>query len=263
MKSNLYRTLARIELMRATLEHHEAFMESARAAGYTASMHDAGEEVLGEGLEAIHEVAAELQPDTTVHHLIHTAATEVEQWMEHALFKARSGEAEALTWLRGSDLHHADHTLTVIARAVRMQAFIRQDKALQRAIGEGRPVDDLLQRGNALMTKLARLTQGLVSPSVHAEEAAAIIGPAQQAAEAWLEAAEAATRKAFAAAPQRLGAVGVVGEDALPMGGSGQRIVRHQQSHREAPVPVHSPPDPGWSCGRQGRNVNNSGRGFH
>jgi len=263
MKDSLYLSLAEVVLFLQTVDHRSDIRAVLDSAGYSAAVHAEGVALLDRGREVIVEVVEEIQTDTTVMHLVHAAATELEQWVEIARFASRSLHEPERGLLAGRDIHHEDHTLSVIAHALRFLAIARNSEELRGDLGDARALADLLQRGNTLLVKALRLARGSLSPKLRMDEARALADPVNRQTTEWLERVGAIGQRALGNSPVQLGALGLLAAGAAPLGGVAGNVTRHENAQRHAPVDGPSPADPGWSVGRQGRNRLNVGRGFH
>lgn len=258
-RTPIYLPLAKAALFVETAKHHGDLK------GPLGSTADKGADAVKAGTDALAHITHHLQTDKLAGHLVHTAATEVEMWLQTARFRARKvlgDDHSAIDTLVGADLHGDNHTVTVIAQALRFVSILRMDADLRAQLRSGRmSIEDLLQRGNALMSRLLRLAEDDAHP--HDTDADTHIAPVTAKLEAFIESAHGAASSALAAEPNLLGLLGVVTDDnAAPLGGTATNVTRHQRSHGPAPAPNPAPAAPGWSVGRQGRNNANIGKGY-
>ncbi len=162
-------------------------------------------------------------------------------------------------------MHGHNHTVTVVAQALRIIAMVRTEPRIHEKMGKGRSVTDLIIRGWTLLFKVFRNGQILIAPSSAGDPNAALFDEieAQHAAMVdWITALGQATAK-MKGEPGLLGELGYVPEGVgLPLGGTSYGVPLHQRAQRaELPDPTDQRPDPGWSAGRQGRNRENLGAG--
>lgn len=268
MKATTYSLLAHITLVLETLDHDDELDAAVRAAGFTDGMYDEAESLIEDCGGKILDVLNELQHNKTVIHLVHTAATELEMWLQTAHFRARkAASGHQLEALLGGDLHPEDHTVAVIAQSQRFIAMVRMDAELRSSLGSERSVKDLLQRGNVLANKLYRLGEGSLTPEKEddAKKALTWLGPLCEKIRDWLKKFGAVAERAFDKQPEQLGHLGfVIDSIGAPLGGTAFGVTLHKRAQGDKkPSPHRSKPAPGWSMGRlQGQNSLNHGKGY-
>lgn len=261
MASSIFAVLSDAVLFLETVEHLADVRAGLTSAHYNEALHQKGERAVSSAMDAIHRASA-LQNDSSAIHLVHISATEVEMWLQASRSRLRkaTGEAAVAETVTGIDVHFHDHPVSVMAQAGRLLAVLRNDTALRTQLGSERSVEDVLQRGNVLLQKLWRVADDQIRPEC--TDADQITTPAVAALGTWIEEARGIARKAHGDSPRRLGLLGVLTEDALPLGGTAGRVTRHKNAQRAAPTGGPSANAPGWTLGRQGRNAENRGNGY-
>ncbi|MBH24425.1 MAG: hypothetical protein CMH57_08245 [Myxococcales bacterium] len=259
--------MAEAALIVETLDHHDEALAALKRGGYSDSQHHDAESLVEEVSGHVARITGELQHNKTVIHLMHTAATELEIWLQTARFRAgKVVDGDELDTLLGADIHLDNHTVAVLAQAARFIGRVRQDAALREQLCSSRSVQDLLQRGNALRGKLLRLAEGVIRPErdEDLEQAEAWLAPARQKLSAWLGAFRPTAVSALEGQPELLGLLGQTSEGAAPLGGTAANVTLHAKAQRaKAPGAQPAPRAPGWSIGRDGgRNKLNVGNGF-
>ncbi|MEL6180005.1 MAG: hypothetical protein AAFS10_13685 [Myxococcota bacterium] len=267
MKATTHHLLAEVALIVETLNHHEEIRAALKRGGYSDDQHHTAESLVEETLGHIATITGELQHNKTVIHLTHTAATELELWLQTAKFRAgKVLEGDALDHAMGAEIHLDNHTVAILAQAARFIGQVREDQALRDKLGSARSVADLLQRGNALRGKLLRLAEGTIQPERDEDltQAEGWLVPAQQNLVQWLSAFRTTAHSALESEPVWLGMLGQASEQAAPLGGTASSVTLHEKAQRpNAPGASKAPRAPGWSLGRDGgRNKLNVGKGF-
>lgn len=263
MPTPIFISLAEAEVFVETVAHFDEVRQALAAGGYNDATQAQGKAAIKAAYEALEHVAEELQEDKLIGHLVHTAATELEMWLQTARFRARKvlGEGAELDRLMGADLHGHDHTVAVFAQALRFKSVVRLDEGLRARLDDRMSVEDLLQRGKALMIKAVRLAEANAHPDN--KDADAVLAGPVKGLDAFLKQAHDAASRALAARPELMGLLGFVPDEmGIPLGGTANSVTRHERTFREAPVGGPSRPAPGWSVGRQGRNSQNRGKGY-
>jgi hypothetical protein len=201
-------------------------------------------------------------------HNLHSAIEEVEMWNQTMQFRIKRAvdDVELRATIFAEDVHPDEHSLEVIARALRVLAMVRTHPTLHEQFGTGRKVRDLLIRGNTLLEKSFVAGDNLLSPGAIGDPDAEIFTDIDETTEQmqrWMEDLDVAA-EALADRPALLGELGHVPEDVgLPLGGTGYSITLHERSERHPPDPdAKESPDPSWTIGRQGRNSENLGKGW-
>ncbi len=261
MAQAIYATLSEAVLFIETVEHLADVRAGLTSAQYNDALHKKGQAAVEAAMEVVHH-AASLQNDSSAVHLVHIAATEVEMWLQASRSRLRraTGDNSIAETVTGVDIHFHDHPVSVMAQAARLTAVLRNDAELRAQIGPERTVEDVLQRGHALLQKLWRVAEDYVHPEQ--TDIDAHIAPAAAALSSWVAEAHTVGRRAHGDAPRRLGMLGVLAADAVALGGTAGRVTRHQNAQRAAPTGGPSANAPGWSLGRQGRNAQNRGKGY-
>ncbi len=201
-------------------------------------------------------------------HNLHSAIEEVEMWnqtMEFRIKRALDDETLFET-VFAREIHPDEHSLEVIARALRVLSMVRTHPTLHEQFGTGRTVRDLLIRGNTILGKSFTAGGNLLSPGAISDPDAEVFEAIEEATDEmqrWMEDLDVAARE-LDDRPELLGELGHVPEDVgLPLGGTGYSITLHERSERHPPDPeAEEKPDPSWTIGRQGRNNENLGKGW-
>jgi hypothetical protein len=261
MAQAIYAVLSEAVLFIETVEHLSDVRAGLTSAHYNDALHQKGKAAVRGAMEVIHQ-AGELQNDSSAVHLVHIAATEVEMWLQASRSRLLRGTSDAsiAETVTGVDLHFHDHPVSVMAQAARLIAVLRNDTELRAQVGSERVVEDVLQRGFALLQKLVRVAEDFVHPEQ--TEVDGLFTPAVATLDTWISEAHGVARRAHGESPRRLGLLGVLTDDPLPLGGAAGRVTRHQNAQRPAPTGGPSANAPGWTLGRQGRNAENRGKGY-
>ena len=260
MTQSVYGLLADVFLFVETASHHTDLRSALESAGYSANHHERGHDLVEEALEMVEEVAAEVLHDKTRVHLIHTAATEVEMWIQASRRRLRKavGEGDHLELITGAGVHGDDHTLAVLAQSRRLQAMLRADEELHVAVGRKRTIEDMYQRGYSLTNKLIKLAD-----SQCAEEIGTRIADVCDQLDDWLTTSRDAAGSAFGDDTTKMAALGWVPPGSgVALGGTAWSATRHERAQHEGDITGPAQPAPGWSIGRQGRNSLNHGKGY-
>ena len=268
MPTPYFQLLGHVALVVHTCESNPDVASALDAKGFGPSKLKTAQQLLREGEALPDRRDEEVGDERIAEHGVHSAATEVEMWMQTAAFRLKKAvdDEEVLRKALGDAIHAHDHTVTVAAKAFRMMGMIRANPTLHEQFGTDRSVKDLLIRGNTLLAKLFDAGDTWLSPG-HAgdpdHEVFAEIEQSRRSLTKWLQKLdEVATL--LSDQPAILGELGYVPEDVgLPVGGTGYSITLHERSHREPPDPNEEPKgDPGWTIGRQGQNNENMGKGW-
>ena len=261
MAAVIFTPLSDAVLFMETVEHEAEIRSVLTASGYHDEQHQAGRCAV-QGAMATIARAQGMQSDTSAEHLVHTAATEIEMWLQATRRRIRLGTSDMILAARltGEGVHFRHHSTSVMASARRALAVLRNDPAMQSKMGGSRAMEDMLQRGHTLCSKLVRVAEDMVRPehtSTHE-----FLAPAASALVTWNTAAQELARHSFASEPMRLGLLGVLAGDAAAIGGTGYSVTRHAQTTRNPPSGGPAPGPSGWTLGRQGRNAANRGKGY-
>lgn len=260
----IYHHLAQLTLLTQTVEHHNNLRGLLGGAGYTDPSHLAGLQLLKRACALTAQIHAELQSDRAAIHLVHSSTTELEIWLQTARARARRAlrDDDEVELLVGAHLHGSDHTLTVMAQALRFLALARNDEHLRASLGNERSVHDLLLRGATLLKKLTRCAEDAILPE-HTD-AQQRVDSLQHELQTWLDGALKAVERGLAGQDRLMGLVGHTPPHAAPLGGASRAVTLHQRALASQP-PSGGPsrPDPSWSTGRQGRNSLNHGKGYN
>jgi hypothetical protein len=260
----IHSLLTQAVLLSQTAAHHNDIKGLLGGAGYTDSAHQAGLQLIARAHQGLQRIYAQLQSDKASVHLIHSSATELEMWLQTARQRALKGggSQEQVALAVGSHLHGPDHTLTVMAQALRFLSLVRADEVLRQSLGSPRSVQDLLQRGHVLLCKLQRCAQDAAMPE--GTDAREQVCSLALELKTWVDGAHQAAERGLSGQPRLMGMVGYTPASiAIPLGGAAGRVTLHQQTSGQAPVGGPSQAAPGWSAGRQGRNAQNQGQGYH
>lgn len=260
----IHSLLTEAVLLTQTAAHHNDIKGLLGGAGYTESVHQAGLQLIKRAHGELQRIYAQVQSDKASVHLIHSAATELEMWLQTARQRGLKAmlSQEQVEIAVGSHLHGPDHTLTVMAQALRFLSLVRTDEELREALGSHRSVGDLLQRGHVLLCTLWRCALDAALPEgtgAHQQ-----IQSLSHELQTWVDGAHQAAERGLSGKARLMGMVGYTPEAiAIPLGGAAGRVTLHQRTRGQAPKGGPSAAAPGWSAGRQGRNAQNQGQGYH
>ena len=166
MPTPYFQLLGHIDLAVHTCQHSSEVVSALSAEGFGKDKLKRGAALAGEGAVLPDRRIEEVGDERITGHEVHSAATEVEMWMQTAEFRLKKAvdDEEVLAKARGGDIHHDEHAIEVIAKALRMIGMIRTHPVLHEKFGTGRSVRDLLIRGNTLLSKLFDVGDKLMSP---------------------------------------------------------------------------------------------------
>lgn len=261
-----YRLMGQIFVAVQTWDSLPDVRESMSKVGLTKDEIDAGRKLVDQGEQLVVRRREEAGGERIALHNAHQAANEVEMWLQTARFaiQKRVDDEEVLERAFDHGLHSEDHTVTVIAGALRTLGVMRTDSRIEEAYDRRRSLHDLLVRGHTLLAKLIECTQVVVADAATARpsEVFGELRAHQEQMNQWMvELATSAQR--IEDQPEILGLVGYVPDGVgLPSGGTSFAVPLHKRAQREAPDPAKAGSTSGWSIGRQGRNRENMGKGF-
>lgn len=226
-----------------------------------------GEKLWHEGEELVRQKIDLVSEDRIREHSVHAATAELEMWLQTAVFQTKKvvEEESVLELLLADKLHAHEHTLTAIAKSLRVLTMLRCDDRISGRLGGERRVRQILNRGHALLKRLYTATDiRLAAQGREAElEIFARLASHQAKMEAWMAALHAATAAVAQKDLRLLGRLGYAPNDyGIPVGGTSYAVVLHENGQTEAPDPTYVTDCPGWSSGRQGRNSENLGKGW-
>lgn len=220
----------------------------------------AAEELMREKVDTIGE-------DRPREHAVHVAAQEVEMWMQTVTFQVKKAveEESAVELVLARPIHAHDHTVTVVARALRMMSMLQCDDRVYERLGGVDAVREILNRGHALTKKLFRAADMRLAPEGD-EAKLPIFGrltETHRLLALWLADLEGAARTAAQKDERLVARLGLVPDGVgIPVGGTSFAVVLHQRGQTDAPDPSNVSDCAGWSIGRQGRNRENLGKGW-
>jgi len=233
-----------------------------------------GKERIAEGEKLSHDAEAliarkveTIGEDRTREHALHAAVQELEMWWQTVAFLVKKNveEESAIELTLARSLHAHDHSVTVVAQALRMQSMMRCDERVFERLGGAQKTREMLNRGHALVSKVLRATDIRLAPE-GSEADLAIFGEieaAHERLEKWVADLARAAEGAAAKDKRLVGRLGLVPEGVgIPAGGSSYAVKLHERGQTDAPDPDDVRDCPGWSCGRQGRNRENLGKGW-
>jgi hypothetical protein len=248
---------------------HEEAAGALRKIGFTGDRIDAGQELAARVEEDIDHAIKEALEDRILEHSVHSSANEVEMWLQTVRFRLRKSELseDMVERAVGAHLHPEDHTLAIVAQALRLIAMARTHEEIQEALGGARKTADVIQRGSTLLEKLYKISNILLDPTrtLTPDDAPPFqkLDDDRGEMEEWLGALTDQVEDADEKYERDLGLVGFVPEDVgLPLGGTAYSVVLHERATSEAPDPERITTTSGWSAGRQGRNRENLGKGW-
>lgn len=235
--------------------------------GFKKDQVEAGAKLAERAEHLIEEKVDKIGEDRIREHSMHAAAAEVEMWIQTVAFQVkRTVEEESVVELvLAKDLHAHDHSVTVVAKALRMMSMIRCDERVSERLGGTGGSRALLNRGHALLKKLLRSGEIRLAPEGD-EGSMQIFGEledVQQEMEAWLGSLAEAAAGTAEKTTRLVGRLGYVPDGVgIPAGGTSYAVVLHERGQTDAPDPRDKKDCSGWSVGRQGRNRENLGKGW-
>lgn len=220
-----------------------------------------GEELVRAKIDAVGE-------DRIREHSVHAATAEVEMWLQTAVYEVKKAVAAddfVMELVQADKLHAHEHTLTVIAKSLRVLTILRCDSRVNKELGGPERVRQILNRGHALLKKLYKATD--LRLAADGEEAKLAVFSDlvshRAAMESWLRALVAAVPAVAEKDLRLLGRLGYApNEYGIPVGGTSYAVVLHEKGQTTPPDPRFVTECPGWSAGRQGRNRENLGKGW-
>ncbi len=268
MPTPYYQLLGHIALADHTRRHTDGVETALDSEGFGEDRWESASRLIERGLELPDRRAEEVAEERITEHEVHSAATEVEMWMQTAAFRLKKAvdDEQVLETALGADIHFDDHVVEVVAKALRLIGMIRAHSVLHEQFGTDRSARDLLIRGNTLLRKLLDIGDKWLAPSHAGDPDAEVfseIATTRRSMTEWLRALDDAATL-LEDRPDILAELGYVPEGVgLPVGGTGYSITLHERSHREPPDPNEQPTgDPSWTVGRQGQNNQNMGKGW-
>ncbi len=197
-------------------------------------------------------------------HNVHVAGAEVEMWaqtVQHLLKKKL--EPEQLQIAMGKKIHTHNHTVTIVAQALRLLAMLRTDPKIQGALGDERKVRDIGTRGWSLLHRLLTSVGVRFTSSVPASEPlVAEMDAFAKRVQKIIDALHTPARQVGQGNLPLLGLLGLIPDGlGIPVGGTAFNVVLHERGQGSVPNLADKRPTSGWSIGRQGRNSENLGNG--
>ena len=268
MPAPYFHLLGHIFLAVDACEHNSSLADALGKAGFGKERIAKGRDLVDDALELVERKTEEVGEQRIYNHAVHGAADEVEMWKSSAEFRLKKAldDPAVLAKALGKDLHAKDHTVTVIAQALRLIAMVRAEPKINEALGTGRSVEDLIIRGWVLLNKLFKNGDILIAPGASGDPSAEVFADLEdhrQKMIRWVDRLGRASED-LRDQPSLLGELGYVPEGVgMPLGGTAYGVPLHQRAQREdLPDMTDLRPDPGWSAGRQGRNSENLGKGW-
>lgn len=268
MRSSYYHLLGQIVVAIESCEQNSSLAAALHKAGFGEGQLSLGRKLAQTGQELISRKALEAFEDRIYEHNMHYSAGEVEMWQSTVSFllKKSLDDPALIAKTLGTSIHAADHTVTIVAQALRTLAVLRTDPRVYEALGGKISVHDQLNRGFAMLGKIFSNGDIILRPSSAGRAENPIFAEltAQRSAMVdWVTQLGAAAAK-LKDDPLMLGELGYIPEGVgLPQGGNAFNVPLHERGQRaELPELDNLKPDPGWSIGRQGRNRENWGPGF-
>ena len=248
---------------------HETSEDALRKLGMPQGDIAGGRELVHATEAHVHHMLREVIEQRILEHSAHMAADEVSMWQQTGAARLRRAALDPglLREAIGKALHPHNHTLAVVAQAVRLIATVRARQEVQDALGGEQEAHDFVARGSTLLTKLFRTSDTLFDPhrtrSRADEPGFAKLAEHRHELSAWLGRLMDVARQGGAAKLEQMGTVGFVPENlGLPMGGAALSVILHERATSTPPDPNDVTTTSGWSLGRQGRNKENLGVGW-
>ncbi len=261
-----YRLMGQIFVASKTWHSVPDVRETMSKAGLTKDEVDRGLALVEEGQGLVARRRDEAGGDRIAFHSVHQAAAEVEMWFQTVRFSLRDRVDDESVMERAVDhgIHAQDHTVTVIAGALRTLGVLRTEPAIEDSYSRQRSLHDLIVRGQTLLAKLLECTQVFVADASTSRHSTVFeeLRVHQRTMNDWLV-DFANTCETIKDKPLLLGLMGYLPQGVgLPAGGTSFAVPLHKRAQREAPDPSEEGSTSGWSVGRQGRNRENLGPGF-
>ena len=248
---------------------HPSSEDALRKLGMPQNDMDAGRALVHETEAHLHHLLREVVEERILEHSIHIAAEEVAMWVQTGAARLRRAALEPglVREAVGKALHPHNHTLAVVAQALRLIATVRARQDVQQALGGEAPAHDFVTRGYTLLAKLFRASDTLLDPHRTRAHADAPVFEAlhdqHTALSAWFGRLMDVGAQGGAAKLEQMGTAGFVPNGlGLPMGGAALDVVLHERATSAPPDPHDVTATSGWSLGRQGRNKENLGEGW-
>lgn len=262
-----FQLLGHVYLASHTADHDADVATALKGAGLSAARIEQGKTYADHGEHIFDRKLQESPDNKTQDHNTHSAASEVEMWLQTVKIKLRKAgfDAEARDAFLGHDLHAHKHLVTVIIQALRAIGMLRalDDEDIE-ALGGERVVRDLVMRGNTLTKRLYKTAEYYMTPSSVAPGTMPIFAEIDELLgqmSSWLQDLDVAATQI----PGDLDTLGMVGYlphgVGLPVGGAAFDVLTHHRAKITAPDPRRATATSGWSVGRQG-NRENLGQGW-
>ena len=238
-----------------------------KVGGLTKDQVEKGRELVKAGESLVERSVSEGGEDRIGGHNLHVAVGEVEIWLQtvKAALRSRVEDQAVIERALEHGLHAHDHTVTVMASALRTLGVLRTDAIIGQAYADrSRSLHDLVVRGQTFLSRAGDCGDVLLAPrtKVKADPIGAELLALRVRMEKWLEDLDRAAGKA-SDSPEILGLLGYLPVGVgRPGGGTSFAVPLHQRAQRAAPDPAQEGSSSGWSIGRQGRNRENLGKGF-
>ena len=236
-------------------------------AGFGKDRAAAGAKLAHAAEDLIKQKVEQIGEDRTREHALHWATQELEMWMQTVTYRVKKSveEESARDLVVAEGLHAHDHGVTVVAKALRMMAMMRCDERVYDRLGGADATREILNRGHALAKKLYRASEIRLAPEGEEADLAVFADLAEMRLklEAWLAELSEAAPSVGEKDLRLLGRLGFVPAGmAIPIGGTSRAVVLHERGQTDAPDPNDVYDCEGWSIGRQGRNSENTGKGW-
>jgi hypothetical protein len=187
-------------------------------------------------------------------------------WMQTIAFRVKKAveEESVVELVLAHDIHAHEHTVTVVAQALRRVSMMRCDDRVYERLGGAKQTRQLLNQGQAILKKLYKATDLRLEPEGDEDDLLVFteLDDMKREMEDWLADLDKASLAAAEKSERLIGRLGWVPEGVgLPLGGSSYAVVLHERGQTDPPDPNDVYDCTGWSLGRQG-NRENLGKGW-
>ena len=268
MVNSYYHVLGHVVAATFACRESGDLLAALQKGGFSKELVGEGEALWHEGEELVRAKIDAVGEDRIREHSVHAAAEEVEMWLQTAQFqvkKAVSDDDFVMELVQAEKLHAHEHTLTVIAKSLRVLTILRCDERVNKDLGGPEKVRQILNRGHALLKRLYKATDLRLAPD-GAEANLSIFGQLHEhrkRMEGWISALDGAVPAVAEKDLRLLARLGYAPNDyGIPVGGTSYAVVLHERGQAPPPDPRSVADCPGWSAGRQGRNRENLGKGW-
>lgn len=266
MTMSYYRLMGQIFVAVKTWQTLPDVREVMSQVGLTKDRVEAGGQLVTQAERLVARRQVEAGGERIAAHNVHQAANEVEMWLQAVVFSLRDrcDDDQAITRAVEHGIHSSDHTVTVIASALRALGVLRTDTEIGDAFSRRQTLRDLIVRGHTLLAKLLDCTDVLVRDNVTSRKSSVFdeLEEHRKTMADWVVDL-ARNCEEITDQPEILGLLGYVPEGVgVPAGGTSFAVPLHKRAQRQAPDPTAPGSTSGWSVGRQGRNRENMGKGW-